>query len=70
MIELLAQIRSPKPKAFTAGLVLWDDVVVEAAPILGFMKRTKWSRTRVREHCKDNGWEISVVYEQHRPDHG
>jgi hypothetical protein len=66
MIEVLAQIRSPKPKAFNAGVVLWDDVVVEAAPIIGYMKRQKWSRARVRECCRKNGWEITVVHEMER----
>ena len=70
MIEILAQIRSPKPKSFTAGIVLWDDVVIEAAPIVGFMKRQKWSRTRVREFCKTNGYEITVVHEVERKRYG
>lgn len=68
MIEVLAQIRSPKPRQFTAGIVLWDDVVVEAAPIIHFMKRGKWTRDRVREHCQSKGWQISVVHEMRRPD--
>lgn len=69
MIEILAQIRSPKPKQFVAGLVLWDDVVVEAAPVISYMKRGKWTRVRVREHCRDKGWEIAIVHELKRP-HG
>lgn len=56
MSEILAQIRN---KRFVAGLVLRDDVVVETAPILRFMKR--WSRERVRDYCKRWGWEIVVV---------
>jgi hypothetical protein len=63
MIETLAQIKGDK---FTAGIVLWDDAVVEAAPIVGYMKRQKWTRSRVREHCRKNGWTVSVVYEQRR----
>ena len=70
MIEILAQIKAPKPKQFVAGLVLWDDKVVEAAPIIGFMKRGKWSRTRVREYCQLKGWEISVVHEIERGRNG
>ena len=31
MIKTLAQIRAP---TFTAGLVLWRDTVIEAAPII------------------------------------
>jgi hypothetical protein len=63
VIEILAQIRAPKPRQFVAGIVLWDDIVVEAAPIVGFMKRAKWTRDQVREHCQTRGWEISVVHE-------
>jgi hypothetical protein len=66
MIEILAQIRAPKPRQFVAGLVLWDDIVVEAAPILHFMKRGRWTRSRVREHCQLKGWQVSVVYEMKR----
>ena len=33
MIETLAQIKVTRPKPFTAGIVLWDDVVVETAPL-------------------------------------
>jgi hypothetical protein len=66
VIEVLAQIKAPKPRQFVAGIVLWDDVVVEAAPILGFMKRGKWTRTRVREYCREKGWEVSVVHEMKR----
>ena len=66
MIEILAQIRAPKPRQFVAGLVLWDDIVVEAAPIVIYMKHGKWSRTRVRDWCRRKGWEISVVHEIER----
>jgi len=68
MIEILAQIRAPKPKPFVAGIVLWDDVVIEAAPIVGFMKRGRWTRTVVRDHCLQKGWEISVIHQIERPD--
>jgi hypothetical protein len=46
--------------------VLWDDVVVEAAPIIGFMKRGKWTRARVREYCEAKGWQVSIVHEVRR----
>jgi hypothetical protein len=69
VIEILAQISAPEPKPFTAGLVLWDDVVVEAAPIIGYMQRGRWSRMRVRNYCHDKGWVISVVHQMRRPDH-
>lgn len=67
MIETLAWIRAGTgPKRFTCGIVLWDDVVIEAAPIVGYMKRQKWTRDRVREYCAERGWEISVVHQVER----
>ncbi len=59
--EVLAQIRAPH---FTAGVVLWDDKVIEAAPIIRYMR--KWSRDRVRDYCKSKDWKVSVVYEMQR----
>ena len=59
--ELLAQISAPH---FCAGIVLWDDKVVEAAPIIGYMK--KWPRARVRDYCQQKSWQVSVVYEMQR----
>jgi hypothetical protein len=59
--ETLAQIRAPH---FTAGIVLWDDKVVEAANIVRYMK--KWPRDRVRQYVGSKKWSISVVYEQRR----
>ena len=70
MIEVLAQVRAPKPKQFVAGLVLWDHTVVEAAPIIGFMKRGKWTRARVREYCEVKGWTVSVIHEVRRGSNG
>lgn len=66
MKEILAQIKAPEPKPFTAGIVLWDDRVVEAAPIVYYMKREKWTRYRVRSYCAARGWTVEVVYEQER----
>lgn len=57
------QIRAPAPKPFTASVVLENGYVVQAAPILSFMKR--WSYARVRAHCNKKGWEVSTV---RRPD--
>ena len=53
MIEILAAIKAPK---FHAGIVLWNDKVVEAAPIVRYMRG--WSRKNVREYCKERGWQI------------
>lgn len=65
MTETLAQIFAPH---FTASIVLWDDVVVETAPIVRYMKKGKWTRTKVREYCNTNGWKISVVHKLERQD--
>jgi hypothetical protein len=61
LIETLAQIKAPH---FTAGIVLQDDLVVEAAPIIGYMKKNGWSRSDVRNYCREKGWTISVVREE------
>ena len=45
--EILARIEN---QAFCCGIYLLDDVVTEAAPIVGYMKKQKWSRDRVRQH--------------------
>jgi hypothetical protein len=63
LIEVLAQIHGDK---FHAGIVLWDDVVIEAAPIVHYMKRGKWSRNRVRDYCKGRGWSVDVVWQMER----
>jgi len=62
MTETLAVIDAPY---FYAGIVLWDDKVVEAADIVKYMRR--WSRDRVRDYCKMRGWKVSVVtvHERH-----
>jgi hypothetical protein len=56
MTEILAAIEAPH---FFAGIVLWDDQVVEAADIIKYMR--KWSRKRVRDYCHAKGWKVSVV---------
>jgi hypothetical protein len=66
MIEILAQIRSDTAPKFTAGIVLFDDVVVEAAPLVHYMKRGKWTRERVRRYCAGKGWDVSVVHQIER----
>ena len=61
MKETLAAIDAPH---FFAGVVLWDDRVVEAADIVKYMRR--WTRKRVRDYCKAKGWTVSVVHELER----
>lgn len=57
--ETLASIDAPH---FCAGVVLWDDKVTEAVPIVRYMKG--WSRDRVRSYCRDKKWRVKVVYER------
>jgi len=61
MTELLAVVDAPH---FYAGIVLWDDVVTEAADIVKYMKR--WPRHRVRVYCKRKGWKVSIVQRTER----
>lgn len=57
--EILAQISAPD---FVAGLVLVDDKVTKAAPILRFMRG--WSRDAVRSHCQFKAWDVRVVWQK------
>jgi hypothetical protein len=59
--ETLAVIDAPH---FYAGIVLQNNRVVEAAPIVRYMR--KWDRARVRDYCVQKGWKVSVVWEQRR----
>jgi hypothetical protein len=63
MRETLAQIDCPH---FCAGIVLQNDKVVEAAPIVKYMARQRWSRDRVRDYCRQRGWKVIVVEELQR----
>jgi hypothetical protein len=54
--ETLAVIDAPH---FYAGIVLWGDKVVEAAPILKYM--VGWDRDRVRAYCAKKQWKVSTV---------
>jgi hypothetical protein len=60
MIETLAAIDAPH---FYGGIVLLDDRVVEAAPIVGYMERERWTRDRVRSYCAQKSWRVSVVHQ-------
>ena len=64
MIEILAQIRAEGKPGFTAGIVLFDDKVVETAPIVRYMKGK--SRAWVRDYCAKRKWEISVIWRMER----
>jgi hypothetical protein len=65
VIETLAAIDAPH---FLAGVVLWNDRVVEAADIVGYMKRKRWTRDQVRDYCRRQGWTITVVHQIERRD--
>ena len=51
-----------------AGFAIEQHRVVEAAPIVGYMKKQNWTRTKVRDYCRTKGWKISIVHEHERPD--
>jgi len=63
MKETLAAIDAPH---FFAGVVLWDDRVVEAADVVKYMRKGRWTRARVRDYCREKGWTVSVVHELER----
>lgn len=63
MWETLAAIDAPH---FFAGIVLQNDVVVEAADIVKYMRKGKWTRDKVRDYCKRKGWKVTVVYQMER----
>jgi hypothetical protein len=44
-----AQIHGPN---FTAGIILWDDKVIEAAPIIHDMKRGQMGTRSRAEYCR------------------
>jgi len=56
MSERLAQITAPH---FCAGLVFDRRIVVEAAPIISYMKG--WRAERVADYVKRKGWGIASV---------
>jgi len=58
MIGKLYHITSPY---FVAGIVTEDDIVILAAPIVGYMKKNKWTIKRVERYCKDRGWSIVEI---------
>lgn len=61
MNGLLAQVTA---KHFCAGIILRDDVVRVAAPIVAYM--VGWARSRVRDYCASKGWRVVCVSSQDR----
>jgi hypothetical protein len=58
MSEILAQITAPH---FCAGIVLREDVVIDAAPIVHYMAEQSWTRQSVRDYCAKKRWSIKIV---------
>jgi len=53
---MLAQITAPH---MCSGIILENDVVVRAAPIVKYM--VGWPRHQVRDYCQRKGWRVQVV---------
>lgn len=53
---MLVQITAPH---MCSGIILEDDVVTEAAPIVRYM--VGWNRDRVRDYCRQKGWNVRIV---------
>ena len=68
MRETLAQVEgySGSGHSFCAGIVLWDDRVVETAPIVRSALKGR-NRDQVREIARRRQWKIRVVHELERP---
>lgn len=66
--EILAGIQFKHRSGASAycGIVLYDDVVVEAAPLIGFMKG--WTRARVKQYCADRDWATEIIWATERRD--
>lgn len=43
---------------FVAGVVVEEGIVVRAAPIVGYMVRGRWTRTRVWAYCQTKRWAL------------
>ena len=46
-------------KHFVAGIVIRDKTVIEAAPIVAYMK--KWPAMRAKDYCERRGWRARRV---------
>lgn len=43
---------------FCAAVIVENDRVVRAAPILGYMRAKSWSEQQVLDYCKNKKWEV------------
>jgi hypothetical protein len=46
---------------FVGGLVLEDNVVTSAAPIVAYMAKQRWTRRRVQDYCRRRGWSFHAI---------
>jgi len=44
---------------FCAGILIWNDVVMDAAPIVRWMKG--YSTSWINRHCTIKGWSVEYV---------
>lgn len=58
MVETLVVIDAPH---FYAGLVAREGRVIEAAPIIHYMKQGRWTGQQVADYCVKRGWTWEVV---------
>jgi hypothetical protein len=58
---MLVRIEAPH---FVCGIVLENEVVVEAAPIVNYMLEQKWSADKVRRYIKVKRWRARVIKER------
>jgi hypothetical protein len=62
--ETLVKLTAPTVgtrSGFCCGIVIKDDKVVKAAPIVDFMRKRKWTGDQVRKYCKSVGWSATVM---------
>ena len=46
---------------FCAGITLYNDVVCEAAPILKYMRESRWSLSHVKDYCHKKNWKLEKI---------
>lgn len=46
---------------FCAGLVTYDDKVVEAAPIIGYMRSANWDINHVKSYVAKKNWKWEKI---------
>lgn len=59
IIQIHGSGMGPTASNFTAGIVLEDNVVVKAAPIVKYMNG--WTLSRVEDYCRKRHWRWTKV---------